>query len=122
MILCYPQCISAVRERPGADSGGTACSLSVKEAVLRYEAVGHSQTLSATRKRRVRGDIEPIKQDIFYGKRYRVIPSSVARRLTQTDRYQREEPMLAAGREHSFGFIPRANPDRDQSFANGRRR
>jgi hypothetical protein len=82
--------------RPAANIDGTAYSLSVDEAALRYEAAGHARTLRAIQKYCLRGDLKCIKQETLYGQRYRITPASVARHLAQI-----EEVTAAKGRDQS---------------------
>ena len=82
--------------RPDANADERAYALTVEEALLRYEAAGHSRTARALQKYCARGDLDCIKEDTEYGQRYRITPASVVRHLEQI-----EQVSQAKGRDQS---------------------
>src|SRR5579864_1288980 len=82
--------------RPDANGDERAYTLTVDDALLRYEAAGHGRTPRAIQKYCARGDLDCIKEDTEYGQRYRITPGSVARHLEQI-----EQVSQAKGRERS---------------------
>src|SRR5260370_34851982 len=82
--------------RPDANTDERAYTLTVEEALPRYQAAGHGRTARAVQKYCARGDLDCIKEDTEYGQRYRITPASVARHLEQI-----EQVSQAKGRDHS---------------------
>ena len=82
--------------RPDANADERAYTLTVDDALLRYEAAGHGRTARAIQKYCARSDLDCIKEDTEYGQRYRITPASVARHLEQI-----EQVSQAKGRDHS---------------------
>src|SRR5260370_6704366 len=82
--------------RPDANTDERAYTLTVDDALLRYEAAGHGRTARAIQKYCARSDLDCIKEDTEYGQRYRITPASVARHLEQI-----EQVSQAKGRDHS---------------------
>ena len=82
--------------RPDANADERAYTLTVEEALLRYEAAGHGRTARALQKYCARGDLDCIKEETEYGQRYRITPASVARHLEQI-----EQVSQAKGRDQS---------------------
>ena len=82
--------------RPDANADERAYTLTIDEALLRYEAAGHGRTARALQKYCARGDLDCIKEDTEYGQRYRITPASVARHLEQI-----EQVSQAKGRDQS---------------------
>jgi hypothetical protein len=75
--------------RPDANTDERAYTLTVEEALLRYEAAGHGRTARALQKYCLRGDLDCIKEETEYGQRYRITPASVARHLEQIEQLSR---------------------------------
>ncbi len=80
--------------RPDANADERAYTLTVDEVLLRYEAAGHARTSRAIQKYCARGDLDCLKEETTYGRRYRVTPASVVRHLEQI-----EQTSQTAGRE-----------------------
>lgn len=82
--------------RPDANADERAYTLTVDDVLLRYEAAGHARTSRAIQKYCARGDLDCLKEETTYGRRYRVTPASVARHLEQI-----EQTSQAKDRDHS---------------------
>src|SRR6266851_3343480 len=80
--------------RPDANTDERAYALTVDEVLLLYEAAGHARTSRAIQKYCARGDLDCLKEETTYGRRYRVTPASVVRHLEQI-----EQTSQTAGRE-----------------------
>jgi hypothetical protein len=82
--------------RPDANTDEHAYTLTVEEALLRYEAAGHGRTARALQKYCARGDLDCMKEETTYGQRYRITPASVVRHLEQIEQVSqtkgREQP------------------------------
>src|SRR5437762_14261782 len=82
--------------RPDANADERAYTLTVEEALLRYEAAGHGRTARALQKYCARGDLDCMKEETTYGQRYRITPASVVRHLEQIEQVSqtkgREQP------------------------------
>jgi hypothetical protein len=82
--------------RPDANADERAYTLTVDEVLLRYEAAGHARTSRAIQKYCARGDLDCLKEETTYGRRYRVTPASVVRHLEQIEQTsqtaEREQP------------------------------
>jgi tRNA(Ile)-lysidine synthase TilS/MesJ len=75
--------------RPDANGDEQAYTLTIDEALQRYEAAGHPRTPRAIQKYCQRGDLEWIKEETEYGQRYRITPASVARHIAQIEEIKR---------------------------------
>jgi hypothetical protein len=84
------------QSRPDANTDEQAYTLTIDDAVRRYEAAGHARTPRAIQKYCQRGDLACIKEETEFGQRYRITPASVARHLAQI-----EEIRHAKVRDHS---------------------
>ena len=84
------------QSRPDANIDERAYTLTVEEAILRYQAAGHARTPRALQKYCARGDLDCVKEDTTYGQRYRITAESVVRHLEQI-----EQTSQANGRVHS---------------------
>jgi hypothetical protein len=71
--------------RPDANADERAYTLTVDEVLPRYEAAGHARTSRAIQKYCARGDLDCLKEETTYGRRYRVTPASVVRHLEQIE-------------------------------------
>jgi hypothetical protein len=71
--------------RPDANADERAYTLTVDEVLLRYEAAGHARTSRAIQKYCARGDLDCLKEETTYGRRYRITPASVVRHLEQIE-------------------------------------
>src|SRR5712691_6818050 len=80
--------------RPDANDDERAYTLTAEEAAARYEAAGHARTMRAIQKYCARGDLDCIKEETTYGRRYRITPMSLARHIEQI-----EQVSQTAGRE-----------------------
>ena len=79
-------------EQPRLDANDDerAFSLTVEEALLRYEAAGHARTARALQKYCARGDLESQKVETTYGERYLITPASI-----DPCRVTRSAPMIS---------------------------
>ena len=82
--------------RPDANTDERAYTLTVEDVLLRYEAAGHARTSRAIQKYCARGDLDCLKEETTYGRRYRITPASVVRHLEQI-----EQTSQAKDRDHS---------------------
>src|SRR5580700_444969 len=95
--------------RPDANADERAYTLTVDEALVRYQAAGHGRTARALQKYCARGDLDCIKEDTEYGQRYRITPASVARHLEQI-----EQVSQAKGRDQSRTDATVRPPEEEQ--------
>src|SRR5712691_11209487 len=71
--------------RPDANTDERAYTLTVDDVLRRYEAAGHARTSRAIQKYCARGDLDCLKEETTYGRRYRITPASVVRHLEQIE-------------------------------------
>jgi hypothetical protein len=69
--------------RPVATSADD-CSLTINEALLRYEHAGHARTPRSIQRYCEKGHLECLRQQTPFGERYMITPASVARHIAQT--------------------------------------
>jgi hypothetical protein len=94
-----------------ANKDEQAYTLTIDEALQRYEAAGHPRTPRAIQKYCQRGDLEWVKEDTEFGQRYRITPTSVARHVAQI-----EEIKQANVRDRSRTDAPVRAPDTETSI------
>lgn len=83
------------RSRPVATSPDQY-SLTIEDALLRYEKAGHPRTVRSIQRYCVRGHLDCLRQETTFGDRYMITPESVARHIAQI-----EELASATGRDMS---------------------
>lgn len=59
-------------------------SLTINEALLRYEHAGHARTPRSIQRYCEKGHLECLRQQTPFGERYMITPASVARHIAQT--------------------------------------
>ena len=69
--------------RQDATSNDRDYSLSIEEALERYDHAGHPRTARSVQRYCARGDLDCLRQETPFGEKYMVTPASVARHIAQ---------------------------------------
>ncbi len=69
--------------RQDATSNDRDYSLSIEEALERYDHAGHPRTTRSVQRYCARGDLDCLRQETPFGEKYMITPASVARHIAQ---------------------------------------
>ncbi len=69
--------------RQGATSNDRDYSLSIEEALERYDHAGHPRTTRSVQRYCARGHLDCLRQETPFGEKYMITPASVARHIAQ---------------------------------------
>ena len=69
--------------RNGATSPDNDFTLSIEEALERYDHAGHPRTARSVQRYCARGHLDCLRQETPFGEKYMITPASVARHIAQ---------------------------------------
>jgi hypothetical protein len=75
--------------RQDATSNDRVYSLSIEEALGRYDHAGHPRTARSVQRYCARGDLDCLRQETPFGEKYMITPASVARHIAQVEELAR---------------------------------
>ncbi len=81
--LRYYKCMPDDLPRQDATSNDRDYSLSIEEALERYDHAGHPRTARSVQRYCARGHLNCLRQETPFGEKYMITPASVARHLAQ---------------------------------------
>jgi len=104
--------------RPDANTDERAYTLTIEEALPRYETAGHGRTARALQKYCARGDLDCIKEETEYGQHYRITPGSIARHLEQIEQVSQTKGREQPRPDATVRFVEKKSDDPPNDGAN----